>query len=129
MPRDIRFRAWDKKEQKILPVGELHFIMSGDWSLNSVGIKGLSKISLRSRYLEQIELMQCTGLKDKNGKEIYEGDVCELRRNAERIRVQVLWKDACWWFWNEDELTIEFAAFVNRAEVIGNIYENPELIK
>lgn len=77
--------------------------------------------------LENVELMQYTGLKDKNGVEIYEGDIV---RYAE-FNCPVLWsKDLMWCIdinngYGEEMLT---AYFDYELEVIGNIYENKELL-
>ena len=78
------------------------------------------------------ELMQYTGLKDKNGKEIYEGDII----SSLNFTGQVFWNDfSCGYrFGKTPEADIERTAYLNKFAsseylVIGNIYENPELIK
>jgi uncharacterized phage protein (TIGR01671 family) len=113
--REIKFRAWDKETKKIYIVNSLtldfHYCDLWDGNLNSEGI---------ARNWDEVELMQYTGLKDKNGKEIYEGDI-------------VKYKDKL----TLDEHIIEFEngrfgypmADYKFYEVIGNIYESPELLK
>jgi hypothetical protein len=78
------------------------------------------------------EVMQYTGLKDKNGKEIYEGDVIKLYP-SDKSGVQILWDEhtAGFGFGNQtmaDHLNFRKLAAINY-EVIGNIYENPELME
>lgn len=83
-----------------------------------------------------------TGLKDKNGKEIYEGDVCvipdfypsvyvedgDYKEKYEDTTVVIKYADACFYFCDENEMPI-CAVDYKEIEIIGNIYENPELIK
>ena len=79
------------------------------------------------------DLMQYTGLKDKNGKEIYEGDIVEVSKDisAGKYRVQ-FWDNESAFMLIDDlkpksmRLGVWFCS--NKIEVIGNIYENPELL-
>lgn len=68
-------------------------------------------------------LMQWTGLQDKNGKDIYEGDVVK-HNGASKIRVVSLSPDE-----NENFFLWRYINSIYDIEVIGNIYENPELVK
>lgn len=78
------------------------------------------------------EIMQYTGLKDKNGKEIYEGDVVFRKSNDETLEVSMV--KGCWALENKTflyftiNMNIEDSR-INSCEVIGNIFENPELLK
>lgn len=75
---------------------------------------------------------QFTGLKDKNGNDIFEGDVCKKERHKELYEI-VFYKSS-WAVKSEDENAIWHQEFCNGAraydiEIIGNIYENPDLLK
>lgn len=82
-------------------------------------------------------LGQCTGLRDKNGRLIFEGDIVQLKNNLAGYMdndyeyAKIVWKDiyAAWVIrsgeWRDDEL---FADFCREYEVIGNIHDNPELM-
>jgi uncharacterized phage protein (TIGR01671 family) len=113
--REIKFRVWDEKEKK----------MTGSWIMGA-----------RGDYPEII--LQCTGLKDKNGKEIYEGDIVKAHINQRWgfidritvIRSEHLGHCMADFPEIDDGLPLEdlVCCSPNSAEVIGNIYENPELI-
>ena len=77
------------------------------------------------------EIMQFTGLKDKNDKEIYEGDI--LQWNAygyisKRLET-VKWFRSGWWYFDKEDALTTIERDVLAREVIGNIHENPELLK
>jgi uncharacterized phage protein (TIGR01671 family) len=112
MNREIKFRAWDKARNQMREVRDIAWDGHG-------GIDVAYSCDPMGEYRGGPDtLMQYTGLKDKNGKEIYEGDM--VREG--RIVMVVKWSGAGWSPFTE--VTIPEAC-----EVIGNIYENPDLIK
>ena len=85
---------------------------------------------------DEIVLMQSTGLKDKNGKEIFEGDILACKTDDEVINLNVFWDEehALFMFeskkYNEQEPLAELVENNTYPyEIIGNIYENPELLE
>lgn len=111
--REIKFRAYIKKSRKMVDVNVLR--LQG-WMIGNDG----------DSYNEnEYILMQYTGLKDKNGKEIYEGDIV---RWDDGTSDNIKWMDefGCW----GTEVT-NFLCNCNFEQfaVIGNIYENPELLE
>ena len=142
MNREIKFRAWDKvKKQWAFGYKELGgFSVFGE--LHILG-------ELQIKDLNNFEVMQFTGLLDKNGKEIYEGDVLEFfgnKKKPEHPYNEVFWQQekGRWALriigkkihsenahgeteiigLNEQQLERDEGYYI----IIGNIYENPELI-
>ena len=88
-------------------------------------------------FVDHLVIMQSTGLKDKNGKEIFEGDVLELKDCGETIgNVKVYWDDSLALFQLDAIIVDEKAPIYKVVDdenysyiVAGNIYENPELLE
>lgn len=129
--REIRFRAWDKakKEMRNDYVGKSGD-GKGDWIIffETMDKKG----EIFNPYpRERFELIEFTGLKDRDGKEIYEGDILENRLGTGLIE----WKDNGFWMKLikcEDEEDKQFHWDFSMEEpnkVIGNIYINGDLLK
>ncbi|MDS3874868.1 YopX family protein [Staphylococcus hominis] len=121
-----KFRAWDK-DHKYMEYTDRNLIVSfGD--NGNVDATDLSNIYSTCNGMQNFELMQSTGLKDKNGTEIYEGDI--VKNIYDEIYV-VKWFDAA--FYLEEKYNGGFdyheLHFEDNKKVIGNIYENPELLE
>ena len=128
--RKIKFRAWF--DGHMCEVAKLDFWGDPDQATCDMARMSLTEYGnveeIFEVYLNEVELMQYTGLKDKNGKEIYEGDIVKNRHyvfvvgfDEGRIYAKQLGIEYKCYLYN---LFFEAAL-----EVIGNIYENPELLK
>lgn len=143
MNRPIEFRAWDKNARIMHSVGVLYFDQIGE--LNRVSHCG----SILGSNIQSFELMQYTGLKDKNGKKIFEGDIVigskdDFMSNVIGVvkysglafvfegRTKETQYALCggkgdnYWRYT---VTTSSLSNLNEIEVIGNIYENSELLK
>lgn len=137
MTREIKFRAWSTKENT--------WFADTDWSIMLDG-------TLLDKYQsdfgsENVVLMQYTGVKDKNGVEIYEGDIVKVQQHTHLSipdfeilegNYKVLFnmgsygmiiQNYCYW----DLCSFGYEVFLNhgridKVKIIGNIYENPELL-
>ena len=142
--REIKFRAWDKLNKEMFDVEIINFQE-----------RRVYKDTVSYRKFEDIELMQYTGLKDKNGKEIYEGDVVKLIHTGIEISADRLedlkrfvgiikYENGIFKIVRTEKSLIESKYFemeqkkvseifiyskLYDLEVVGNIYENPELLK
>jgi uncharacterized phage protein (TIGR01671 family) len=121
--REIKFRAWDIKNKKMCQVIKMYYVP--DVGANEVLIQHPDSFDeLLLGVDTQAVLLQYTGLRDKNGKEIYEGDIYKFEDTVGgpiTFNTQTL----CW-LWAEDGGFLW--ALRKDAEVIGNIYENKELL-
>lgn len=128
--REIKFRIWDEEEHK------MERALAVDWffktaitSANPATNSHPRGVSFRDK--DEI-LMQYTGLQDRNGREIYEGDIIEFVSrldDSKRIGAVRYWAgDAAFLIECEREIFFLFHDALSR-EVIGNIYENPEILK
>lgn len=128
--REIKFRAWHKIEKYMTPSFRFghEFYHNTDDGIHYDGDDVIS-FSLAEDYI----LMQYTGLKDKNGEEIYEGDILEpikglVDTNAVKRFVEK-WSDyrGGWMIGIYNEMG--YGTGSKGFKIIGNIYENPKLLK
>lgn len=127
MSREIKFRAWDSQENTMFYNED---ILNIQFAENFIRIEN-EKYAFNS-FLDEVMLMQYTGLKDKDGIEVYEGDIIVCNNKYKSIvsykngsfvksyrngNIYLLYDSNI-----EDEILINY-------EVIGNIYENPDLLE
>ena len=128
MSREIKFRAWLKEEKKIVNVETIDFTDKSIQYLEKSEI--INAYLLRRVSFDDVELMQYTGIKDKNGKEVYEGDIVILNDAEEENRCVVKYKYGSYILIDgdlrEDLSNVESDKFL---EVVGNIYENKNLME
>lgn len=121
--REIKYRAWEKNLREMIPVYDI--------DLKSKVINNDSAW----RMFDEIILMQYTGLKDKNDVEICEGDIVENKKS--KVRSVVEFVEGCFmyvYYKDKEKYVVPFHISVefeeeSQCEVLGNIYENPELLE
>lgn len=140
MMREIKFRAWDKTESQWIEINKMGFLENGEaWYVEDYEKNEPPYFTDRNDW----ELMQYTGLNDKNGREIYEGDVLEYSKE-QTLLVHYNENTASFsanYILHRDEYGelkggwIGSAPFDKRnienseMRVIGNAFENPDLLK
>ncbi len=129
--REIKFRVWDKRNKRFIEGGEIIFrLYIGDENYEVV-INELGYDNGENRQSDFI-ITQYTGLKDKNGVKIFEGDIVEIEytNGAKEISYVEFEQEFCRFAlkvnsYDYEELTPE----TDCLEVIGNIYEHPHLLE
>ncbi|MHB8483527.1 MAG: YopX family protein [Nitrospiria bacterium] len=142
--REIRFRAWDKKLKKMrepFTLQSLREAYDGGWHYCSSGDDSLCHLGEYPED-ENFEIMQYTGIRDKNGKEIYEGDIVKVTGDGWHKDGEIAVIE-----WHQYGLSKIIYRYINlntdlgdyqfdnydagrvELEVIGTIYENSELLK
>jgi len=122
--REIKFRAWDN-ENKVMG-----YFPNDDNMFEIQDFRGFINCYEFSDIISNVkyEIMQYTGLKDKNGKEIYEGDVLRYKKSGLFYKVLCDFECGRYFFVKQEENKIIDISWHIQMEVIGNIHENPEII-
>ena len=125
MNREIKFRVWDKLAERFTRCDEGyqgHYVLS---------LKGEFHNLQNGSGGDECIVQQYTGLKDKNGIEIYEGDIVKATSDQyknENFVGKVIFDEGCFLTWiNKNDIRGIWGE--DDIEVIGNIFENPELLK
>lgn len=137
--REIKFRAWDRGRSEMLPITSMNW---SEWWVSCEPILEDSVLplaygdrnSFKNEDTDRHILMQYTGLKDRNGKEIYEGDIVRVEPKngygyiTEDTDIGVITWVTGYYMVEMDKQTPFFMLYCAYFEVIGNIYENPEVL-
>ena len=155
MSREIKFRAYDKKKKEMFKVRAL--VLDDEGKPSELSVEQHETGAYWDLGIGDVELMQYTGLKDKNGKEIYDGDIIKVhfgewveyepemhggeiydkeivKREARDYIGEVRWRVVGGTGFIVKELENRWFRFNKKktsegTEVTGNIYEHPELLK
>ena len=134
--REIKFKVWDKHRKKFAKqvitfkfdrIGNINLIVYLDKTNKTREILDYEKICTN-----EFDILQYTGLKDINGKEIYEGDIVYIhyidKKKIAKVELDLAWGVSliCDEEINEDKIK---ERVYERVEVIGNIYENSEILE
>ncbi|HAB8373176.1 TPA_asm: hypothetical protein GYR63_14450 [Listeria monocytogenes] len=129
--RAIGFRVFVKETKKMLPVTDLCFNET-----ESVGVSGCGDpncpLCVDWYNFDDVVLMQYTGLKDKNGKKIFEGDIVNCKffdRMVGDIAGVINFIDCVWAVSDFKNKRLYQLIDVDNIEIIGNIHENPDLLE
>jgi hypothetical protein len=123
--REIRFRAWDKQRKEYLSGGEVFLaIQPGKHPRNIVYLDNIKDPDM---FKDRFDLEQFTGLRDKGGREIYEGDIAKDPDGKTHV---VKWQcySAAWEFYGKLGSSLFVMRYPDMFEIIGNVHDNPELL-
>lgn len=126
--RETKFRIWGKEEECWVSIDSI--VLDSNGSIAYL----VPEVDDQPPYLEEeVEIMQYIGLKDVNGKDIYENDIVESNYKYAQPKIsQIIMEDGNSYIAGEDLATgneMLVSDHVNEIKVIGNVYTNPELLE
>lgn len=124
MSREIKFRAWLKKEKKTVDVSLIDLYYKGILFPSEPDVYSENGYDGEGREFKDIELMQFTGLKDVDGVEIYEGDILKKGNDVDVVE----WTNDYAGFHLKKGYPIFNVDIINKYKIIGSKFENPELV-
>lgn len=134
--REIKFRAWQPhaslhRQPGMYLVDDMVWHNATDEQPEKGEVFLTRKIgtSRSSEFFEDVQIMQYTGLTDKYGKDIYEGDIISIPRGRTVSNRCVIEWDGSGWYVKPSDMRRTLWTVHNRVKVIGNIYENTELLE
>ena len=115
-------------------------IDNGEWEYGGCGFtenkvcliyNQTHSIDLQGSTVEENSVGQFTGLTDKNGRKIFEGDIVKTSHGGSTYYAKIEWDDGSFWVTNHDIQMPSYISEVSKTylEIIGNIYDNPELLE
>lgn len=119
-----KFRAWLKADKEMISVEEIAF--------DTKWVRSFYKLTSRWFKLEEVELVQSTSLCDKEGTEVFEGDILHHQIQTEYTFIVKYDKDNARWYGEGLSRTYRIDItkdFLQYYKVIGNVYENQELLE
>lgn len=123
----FRFRIWFEIGKKYAYFGKPIINIKGLGRAEGTGLL-FEILPGQTMYLGNNNIEQCTGLKDKNGNLIYEGDIVKFKISSIKCVGAVRW-DEHTGGWLKDKTGQPLHTYIKSVEVIGNIHENPELLE
>lgn len=133
--REIKFRAWDKEEKKMVDLKDDKYNIRTSWEGKLYLVNTDIADNDGYDYQMEVEFLEHTGIKDKNDKEIYDGDIVRLWGGGfpgKEYKAIVSFECAGFILTSIDNKETDYIGSVvedQDLEVIGNIYENLELLE
>ena len=121
----IKFRAWHNELGRMMSISDMWFNVD---SLGEIGLNDAVMNDYITVYPDEIKLMQSTGLKDKNGKEIFEGDIVSIDTDEFDL-LFIKYESGIYWLMDDEECVEHLSDYYKYVSIVGNIYENPELLE